>query len=163
MTLFSANRIICNSCYFCARVARFLSLSTWRLIRRKKTVYYFLAWFRRRKHTWDYEDRYERGRAVSWDFQWLLRHTHTHTHTHPHAYRDYQLHPSCFALIAHITFSPPPRALSQCSDLSLWLRCTQLTSMQSRRLGWASRSLQCRPPFVKHLFHIHIVHRGREK
>jgi len=21
-------------------------------------LYYFLAWFRRRKHTWDYEDRY---------------------------------------------------------------------------------------------------------
>lgn len=43
-------------------------------------LYYFLAWFRRRKHTWDYEDRYDTS-AAAWfreNFSEPLQHTLTH-------------------------------------------------------------------------------------
>jgi len=71
---------------------------------RKKIVYYFLAWFRRRKHTWDYDDRYERGFVR--DFNDFYFYSTTRSRI-----RDYQLHLSCFVLTKHISHSTISRII----------------------------------------------------
>lgn len=115
-------------------------------ITEEKCLYYFLAWFRRRKHTWDYEDRYDTSAAARFreNFSEPLYSTHSLTHT--------RLLTSSIMFCSYRAYHDWHHIVHY-RNARLACDCTQLIVCNCKHIDWsqqwlrrASHSLQCRPP-----------------